>query len=68
MNNYEIVKFVDGDFQLNVRTDKENETVWLTLDEIGEVFGRDRSVIGKHIKNILNNSELDEKSVSVYFG
>ena len=41
MNNYEIVKFVDGDFQLDVRTDKENETVWLTLDEIGEVFGRD---------------------------
>ena len=67
MNNYEIVKFVDGDFQLDVRTDKENETVWLTLDEIGEVFGRDRSVIGKHIKNILNNSELDEKSVRAKF-
>ena len=67
MEKYEIVKFVDGDFQLDVRTDKENETVWLTLDEIGEVFGRDRSVIGKHIKNILNNSELDEKSVRAKF-
>ncbi len=67
MEKYEIVKFVDGDFQLDVRTDKENETVWLTIDEIGEVFGRDRSVIGKHIKNILNNSELDEKSVRAKF-
>lgn len=66
MNNYQMVKFTDNNFELDVRADSENETVWLTLDEIGLLFGRDRSVIGKHVRNILKE-ECDEKTVRANF-
>ena len=39
MEKYDIVKFVDDDFELNVRADKENETLWLTQEEKSELFG-----------------------------
>ena len=39
-----------------------NETVWLTQAQITELFQRERSVITKHIKNVFEESELDEKS------
>lgn len=64
MNNqekkYELIKFEDGEFSLEVSVSPEEDTVWLTLDEIGLLFERDRSVIGKHIKNIYFNDELDK--------
>ena len=60
MNNYEMVKFTDNDFELDVRADSEHETVWLTKDEIANLFERDRTVISRHIKNIFNEDELDE--------
>ena len=66
MNKFDLVKFTDNDFELDVRADSEHETVWLTLDEIGLLFGRDRSVIGKHIHNILVE-ECDEESVRANF-
>ena len=34
MEKYDIVKFVDDDFEIDVRADKENETVWLTQEEL----------------------------------
>lgn len=40
----------------------ERETVWLTQDQIGQLFGRERSVITKHIRNVFADGELDEKS------
>ena len=38
MEKYDIVKFVDNEFELDVRTDKENETVWLILEELSLLF------------------------------
>jgi hypothetical protein len=38
----------------------EGETLWMTQSQIGELFGRDRSVITKHINNIIEDGELDE--------
>jgi hypothetical protein len=64
---YELIKFNDGDFVLDVNVSPSEDTVWLTLDEIGALFERDRSVIGKHIKNIINNSELNINSVRANF-
>lgn len=58
-NNYEVVKFVDNQFELDVRADKENETVWLTQDEIAYLFNVDRSRITRHISNIYKDGELD---------
>ncbi len=47
---------------IELRGDVKNETVWATLDQISEVFDRDKSVISRHIKNIYNEGELTEKS------
>ena len=62
MEKYDIVKFVDDDFELDVRTNKENETVWLTQEEMSELFGVDRTRITRHINNIHNEGELDKNS------
>ena len=45
----------------------ENDTVWLTLEQMAELFQRDRTVIGRHIKNIFIEGELDNDSVCAKF-
>ena len=40
----------------------EGETFWLTQQQLADLFGKDRSVISKHLKNVFNDGELDEKS------
>lgn len=45
----------------------KNETIWLTQQRIADLFGRDRSVISKHIKNIFDSGELDENAVCANF-
>ena len=59
MNN-EIIIFENQDIKLSV--DLHEETVWLTQAQIATLFEKDRTVIGRHIKNIFNEEELDEKS------
>ena len=60
IEKYEVVKFVDGEFELEVNVSPKEETVWMTLDEIAILFERDKSVISRHIKNIYIHKELDE--------
>lgn len=43
------------------------ETVWLSLDQIAALFGRDNSVISRHLRNVFTGQELDEKSVVANF-
>ena len=62
MDKFQLVKFEDGDFALDVRTDLENETVWLTQDEMAVLFSSDRTRITRHINNILKDGESEEKS------
>jgi len=45
----------------------EKETVWLTQNQLAELFGSERSVITKHINNIFKSSELKKNSVSAKF-
>ena len=59
---YELVKFVDGELELEVNVSPKEETIWLTLDEIALLFGRDKSVISRHIKNIFLEQELCKNS------
>jgi hypothetical protein len=40
----------------------QDETLWLNQKQIGELFGVDRSVITKHLKNILDEEELDSST------
>lgn len=45
----------------------KNETVWLSIEEMSQLFGRDISVIGKHIRNIFKEEELVKDSVWAKF-
>ena len=58
-----IIIYDDTDKPVEVRVDPEHETVWLSLNQLAEVFGRDKSVISRHLKNIFNTRELDHNSV-----
>lgn len=60
MKKYDVITFKDNEFTLEVRADKPNETVWLTIDEMSKLYGRDRTVISRHIKNIYSENELDK--------
>jgi len=64
MNTSEIniYKSEDGSTEIQVKLD--NETVWLSLMQLTELFQRDKSVISRHIKNIFKEKEL-EKSATV---
>ena len=61
MNNYELIKFRDNEFELDVNVSPEEDTVWLTKDQIAVLFERDRTVISRHINNIYKEKELDQK-------
>lgn len=66
MKNLEIVKFNNGDFELDVSVSPGEDTVWLSLDDMALLFDRDRSVIGKHVRNCLAQ-ECDKNSVWAKF-
>jgi hypothetical protein len=51
--NYELIKFEDGDFSLDVNVSPKEETVWLNRTEISLLFERDIKTISKHINNAL---------------
>lgn len=61
----EIYESKDGSTQVEVTFD--NETVWLNQEQLSELFDRDRTVIGRHIRNIFKEEELSEKVVSAIF-
>ena len=66
MNN-DIVIFKNGELELEVSVSEDKETVWLSLDQMAELFKRDRSVIGKHVRNIFKEGELQKESVWAKF-
>jgi len=52
---------------IELRGDFGNETIWATQKQIAEVFGIERSVTTKHIKNIFKDKEVDKNSTSAIF-
>ncbi len=59
MDKFELVRFTDNGFELDVRADSKNETVWLTQKEMALLFDVTTDNIGLHISNILKEKELD---------
>jgi hypothetical protein len=55
----------DGEVRVDVRL--ERETVWLTQAQMAELFGRERSVVTKHIRNAFQEGELDSGATSAKF-
>lgn len=64
-NKIIIYKTEDGVTKIDVRL--EDETVWLSLDQISELFQRDKSTISRHIKNIFDEGELKKAAVVAKF-
>lgn len=52
---------------IEVRVDEERETFWLSLNQISNLFERDKSVISRHLKNVFKDKELDKNSVVAFF-
>ncbi|MBC8323990.1 MAG: virulence RhuM family protein [Candidatus Marinimicrobia bacterium] len=62
-----LIIYQTEDGKIKIETHFENETVWLNIEQIAELFQRDRSVISKHIKKIFTENELSEKVVCANF-
>ena len=61
---YELIKFEDGEFSLDVNVSPDEETVWLSAQEMAYMFERDYKTIQKHINNVFFEKELDKISNS----
>ncbi|MEI8061705.1 MAG: virulence protein RhuM/Fic/DOC family protein [bacterium] len=58
----EIAIYKDSKGDINFQVDTDKETLWASLNQIADVFGRDKSVISRHIKDIYSSGELSRKS------
>ena len=61
--NYEIIKFVDGELELEVTVSPNEETIWLNQEQIVKLFNSNKQNVSFHINNILNDGELDLSTV-----
>lgn len=66
-NNSELIIYTTEDGLTKVDVTFQDETVWLSIDQMAELFQRDRSVIGKHIRNVFKEGELNKESVWAKF-
>lgn len=64
-SNIQIYQAADGKATLEVKLDQE--TVWLSLNQMVSLFERDKSVISRHLKNIFLSGELDRNAVVAFF-
>jgi len=67
-NNSEIIIYQTESGQAKIEVRLENETVWLTQDQMATLFGKAKSTINEHIKNIFVEGELKEEAVIKKFG
>jgi hypothetical protein len=60
MTNNELLIYQGKNGEIILKEDSENETIWANQKQIAEIFGVDRTVATKHIKNIFKEEELEE--------
>jgi hypothetical protein len=63
----DIIIYTTEDGLAKIETTFDGDTVWLSLDQMAELFQRDKSTISKHIKNIFSEGELVRESVVAKF-
>ena len=61
----DMIIYTTEDGLTKVETTFDGDTVWLSIDQTAELFQRDRSVIGKHVRNIFKEGESDGKVYNV---
>lgn len=66
-NNSELIIYTTEDGLTKVDVTFDNDTVWLSLDQMAVLFQRDKSTISRHIKNVFEEGELDRNSVVANF-
>ena len=67
MPNSNILMYTTEDGLTKIEATFENDTVWLSIDQMAELFQRDKSTISRHIKNIFEEGELNRNAVVANF-
>ena len=67
MDKKDIILYQAEDGKIYVELNIKDETIWLNLNQIAELFGRDKSVISRHIRNIYKDEELNRSSTVAFF-
>jgi predicted transcriptional regulator len=65
--NNQMIIFTTEDKKVSVNVRLDEETVWLTLDQMAELFDRDKSTISRHIKNVFDEGELAREATVANF-
>ena len=63
----EAIVFKNGELKLQVEVSPEKETVWLSLDQMAQLFDKNKSTVSRHIRNIFVENELEKNSVVANF-
>ena len=66
-NNSEMMIYTTEDGLTKIETTFDGDTVWLSIDQMAELFQRDKSTISRHIKNIFIEGELKREAVVANF-
>ena len=66
-NNSEMMLYTTEDGLTKIETTFDGDTVWLSIDQMAELFQRDRSVSVKHVRNIFEEGELQKEAVWAKF-
>lgn len=67
MTNSQLLLYQTEDGQTKIDVRLEEDTVWLSIKQMSQLFQRDRSAISKHIRNIFTENELEEELVCAKF-
>lgn len=65
-NNSKMIIYTTEDSLVKIETTFNDETVWLSLDQMSSLFQRDKSTISRHIKNIYKEGELVREATDYY--
>ncbi len=63
MDKNEIILYETADHAVKLNVNTDGDTVWLSLDQLTDLFDRDKSTISRHIRNVFKEGELDRDSV-----
>ena len=67
MDKNEIILYETEDHAVKLNVNTDGDTVWLSLDQLTDLFDRDKSTISRHIRNVFKEGELDRDSVVANF-
>ncbi|SJZ51000.1 Virulence protein RhuM family protein [Fibrobacter intestinalis] len=66
-NNTNLIMYTTQDGVTKIQATFDNDTVWLSLDQMAQLFQRDKSTISRHIKNVFDEGELEKNRVVANF-